>query len=203
MLGYSGNDSVEHRIIEPILKVFDGSRVKITWIGSEDKNSLVLGSGRPFFAEILEPRLRRGQNLKNTIKNLNDGISVRKIQKINYGPKQERHFLVSVRSKLTLEKKIISKTATKLEDTLTGALIKIRSPNRKKSIQKKIYKFSVDSIEDKRALISLKCDGGLGIRKFFTGDEDSVIPNLSSILGRKISLDEEKPFDIIDIQYKI
>ena len=43
---------------EYLKQITSGVRVKFSWIGGEDKESLVLGKGRPFFAEIIEPKRR-------------------------------------------------------------------------------------------------------------------------------------------------
>ena len=50
--GISEYDSVEGVISKFLFKKFGGTTAKFTWIGGEDKSSLVLGTGRPFFAKI-------------------------------------------------------------------------------------------------------------------------------------------------------
>ena len=52
-------DSVEGKISEYLFSKFGGTTAKFTWIGSEDKSSLVLGSGRPFFVKIQNPFKRK------------------------------------------------------------------------------------------------------------------------------------------------
>ena len=43
---------------EYLKQITSGVNVKFSWIGGEDKESLVLGKGRPFFAEIIKPKRR-------------------------------------------------------------------------------------------------------------------------------------------------
>ena len=52
------NSSLEEVISEYLKQLTSGVKVKFSWIGGEDKESLVLGKGRPFFAEILKPKRR-------------------------------------------------------------------------------------------------------------------------------------------------
>jgi len=53
--GISEYDSVEGKISEFLFNKFGGTTAKFTWIGGEDKSSLVLGSGRPFFVKLQNP----------------------------------------------------------------------------------------------------------------------------------------------------
>src|SRR3970282_883649 len=70
--GISKFTSVEGKISKLLFEKFNGTQTKITWIGGEDKNSLVLGNGRPFFAKLLNPkkrkdRLEQNVNVRNLI----------------------------------------------------------------------------------------------------------------------------------------
>ena len=53
--GISKFESVEGIISKFLFKKFGGTTTKFTWIGGEDKSSLVLGTGRPFFVKIKNP----------------------------------------------------------------------------------------------------------------------------------------------------
>ena len=44
-----------------IFKKFGGTTTKFTWIGGEDKSSLVLGDGRPFFVKLRHPNKRKSK----------------------------------------------------------------------------------------------------------------------------------------------
>ena len=52
-------DSVEGEISQFLFKKLGGTTAKFTWIGGEDKSSLVLGTGRPFFVKIQNPHKRK------------------------------------------------------------------------------------------------------------------------------------------------
>ena len=48
--------SIQSIMSKEILRITKGEALKFSWIGSEDENSLVLGSGRPFFVQIRNPK---------------------------------------------------------------------------------------------------------------------------------------------------
>ena len=50
--GISEFTSIEGIISKYIFKKFGGTTTKFTWIGGEDKSSLVFGAGRPFFVKL-------------------------------------------------------------------------------------------------------------------------------------------------------
>ena len=56
--GISGHDSVEGQISAFLFGVLGGTTAAFTWVGGEDKDSLVRGRGRPFFARIQRPHRR-------------------------------------------------------------------------------------------------------------------------------------------------
>ena len=64
--GISEFNSVEGVISKLIFKKFGGTTTKFTWIGGEDKSSLVLGSGRPFVVKLQNP-LKRKKRLTDFI----------------------------------------------------------------------------------------------------------------------------------------
>ena len=57
--GISEFNSVEGVLSKLIFKKFGGTTTKFTWIGGEDKSSLVLGSGRPFIVKLQNPLKRK------------------------------------------------------------------------------------------------------------------------------------------------
>jgi tRNA pseudouridine synthase 10 len=57
--GLAGFASIEGIIAKYLLSATKGQSPKFSWIGSEDQSSLVLGRGRPFYAKISDPKVRR------------------------------------------------------------------------------------------------------------------------------------------------
>lgn len=202
LTGYMATDSVEQRLTEPLRNLFRGGRVKFTWIGSEDTNSLVSGGGRPFYAEVLEPKVRRPRRVGQELRKVGGGVSVKEVKILDERPVGERRFTVTVRSNLTLSRRITKKDVKKLEEVFKGASVTITAPGKKSSTTKKIHRLTVESAKGRNLQVRVECDGGLGIRRFFTGEGGEVTPSVASILEREVTLDEEKPFDILDVDFE-
>ena len=76
-------DSIEGKISQFLYEKFETVRVKFTWIGGEDKTSLVLGNGRPFFAKLLSPKKR---HVKLSKKSNLDEIIIHDLRVIDHIP---------------------------------------------------------------------------------------------------------------------
>ena len=81
--GISEFESVEGVISKFFFKKIGGTTAKFTWIGGEDKSSLVLGTGRPFFVKIQNPNKR---NLKLSSVSF-DSLSINHLKLIYNSPK--------------------------------------------------------------------------------------------------------------------
>ena len=57
--GITEFNSVEGKISKFLYEKFHADKVKINWIGGEDRLSLVLGKGRPIFIKIINPSKRK------------------------------------------------------------------------------------------------------------------------------------------------
>ena len=202
LTGYSTTDSVEQRLTIPMLSLFNASRIKFTWIGSEDSNSLVQGNGRPFYAEILEPHIRKPKRMQSAINKLRDGVSLKELTLINKRPKSDQQFTISVQSKFTLNKRITKRNIQNLEESFDETSVKMLPANKNKSIIKNIHSVKVESIKGLIMQMKMECEGGLSIRRFITGEGDEVEPNISSILKREIKINQKMPFDILAVNLK-
>ena len=56
--------SIEHSIRKSVWSEYNPEDMKITWTGSEDKYSLVLGSGRPFIVKVINPKIKGSDEKK-------------------------------------------------------------------------------------------------------------------------------------------
>src|SRR4030095_10775991 len=50
------DSSIQAIVSKEIVRLTNCNGLKFSWVGSEDENSLVLGSGRPFFVQIRNPK---------------------------------------------------------------------------------------------------------------------------------------------------
>ncbi|MGO8806303.1 MAG: tRNA pseudouridine(54/55) synthase Pus10, partial [Candidatus Bathyarchaeia archaeon] len=78
-----------------------------------------------------------------------------------------------------------------LEETLSGASIKQQTPlrvlHRRADLirERYIYKVKVKKVSLKRALMEIRCQGGLYVKELVSGDEGRTIPNVSDLLGNR------------------
>ena len=187
--GISEFDSVEGVISQFLFEKFGGSTAKFTWIGGEDKSSLVLGTGRPFFVKIQNPHKR---NLKLTTKKF-DSLKITNLKFVHESPKKPLKFNSSIEAKIVTEDKINSKSLKKLKD-LPNHPIVVYDKSGKRS-EKKAFSIKYKKNSSNTFTLFIKAEGGLPVKRFVNGDD--VSPGISQILGTSCSCQK---FDFLDIQ---
>ncbi len=176
--GLENTESIEGKISNLLIKKFEGSQVKINWIGGEDQSSLVLGNGRPFFAKILNPKkrnriLRKSSNL--------EGISLSELKKILIQPKGSIPFKSKVSIIVDTEKPI-SLTHLKKLNILENS--KIHDPSKdKKTVHKQIHNIRYKKLGKTSFRLDLFADGGIHIKSFIQSSD--VTPNVSGLLQNR------------------
>ncbi len=181
--------SIEHSIRKSVGSEYNAEDMKITWTGSEDKYSLVLGSGRPFIVKVINPKLKGLDEKKVFEKDVE--LYFRKInqEEIDYYCKYR--ILVTIYVKLN-EKIRNTSQFESLVKTLNGE-VTFRVKNRKTT--RNIYYAKLINAEDNKLEISLDMDNGIPIKQFVGGNEP-IEPCLSSTLKTKC---ECIYFDIHDV----
>ena len=173
--GFENIESIEGKISNFLIKKFDGTQVKINWIGGEDQSSLVLGKGRPFFVKILNPK-RRNRTLRKSLK-LED-ISLLDLKKISAQPKGSIPFKSKV-SIIVDTKKPISLIQLKKLQILENS--KIHDPSKdKKGNSRQIYEIHYKKLGKNSFLLDLFADGGISLKSFIQNSD--VTPNVSELL---------------------
>ena len=109
--GISDFDSVEGIISHYIFEKLGGTTAKFTWIGGEDKSSLVLGSGRPFFVKLQNPNKR---NLRKTTKSF-DSLKIFDMKLVDDYPKKPVKFISSIKVNITSRSDVDTKILKKLK----------------------------------------------------------------------------------------
>ena len=181
-------DSIEGKISKFLYEKFETDQVKFTWIGGEDKTSLVMGNGRPFFAKLLSPKKR---NVRLAKKSNLDEIMIHALRKIDHIPNGSIRFKSKIKM-LVLAKNGISSNKLKRLKQLVTVPIEITDSNKhhKKTIHKLNYK--KNSLQS--FTVEIEADGGIPIKRFVDGF--SIIPTISSLLGMQCSCEK---FDINQI----
>ena len=173
--GISEFDSVEGKIARFLYEKFGALQAKITWIGSEDETSLVLGRGRPFFAKLVNPHKRR---LRLGKKIVLDGIVIRDLKVIEKIPSNVIRFRSKVAMQVQTQNEIKSSQLRNLHK-LEKQPIAIYENSGKKN-QRNVSDIRYKKKSSNSFLLLMKADGGVPLKRFADGVE--VTPSLSSIL---------------------
>lgn len=184
-------DSVEGEISQFLFKKLGGTTAKFTWIGGEDKSSLVLGTGRPFFVKIQNPRKRK---LGITSANLKH-VRVSNFKIVRESPKTPLKFNSLVEAKIFASSKINSKLLQKIKPLAKNPVV-VYEKSGKRS-EKKIFSIKYKKHDETSFTLFFKFEGGLPVKRFVTGDD--VSPGITQTLDVPCKCLE---FDFHDIEVK-
>jgi len=173
--GITEFNSVEGKISNFLYEKFHAERVKINWIGGEDKLSLVLGKGRPIFVKIINPA-KRTVRLPNKIKL--DEVVLSNLKTIKEYPNGSKPFKSSVLINIETKDKINSEDLKKIKK-IKNKLISIFERNGKIN-KKSIYRINYKKNGLNSFVTTILVDGGFPIKRFVEGKD--VSPNISGIL---------------------
>ena len=207
-----GQGKLSETSLEEILRgyfvdFFVAEEMKFHGAGREDIDVLMLGNGRPFVLELIEPRKRKisKTELKELEKkiNLNEKdiqihkmklCKVEKIEKI----KQAGHkklYLALIECDTKISKEELKKLKGK-------HYVKQRTPERVSArrsdlIRERVGKIKkVELVSENEFKIWVKADAGLYIKEFISGDQGRSIPSVSGLLGKKCKC---KQLDVLKI----
>ncbi len=175
--GISEYNSVEGKIAKFLYEKFGAQQVKITWIGSEDESSLVLGQGRPFFVKIYNPH-KRNISLPKKIP-LHD-VSILNLHKIEKIPTEPLRFKTQVSIEVETENEI-SDESLKTLDALQNMVISNDDGTQKNP--KRIYSIKFKKTSSRAFSSIIDMDGGIPIKRLVSGG--NLEPNLSMILDNQ------------------
>jgi len=173
--GISEFNSVEGYIAKFLFEKFGSQQAKITWIGSEDQSSLVLGNGRPFFVKMINPHKR-----KVTIpKKVNLGnVSILNLRIVSKIPTEQIKFKTDVMLEITTEKDLTPEALNVLEGLKDMPIV--ISENLPWRNQKRIYDIKIKKMDTKSFTILMTLDGGIPLKRLVTGN--NIEPSISMLL---------------------
>ena len=173
--GISEFNSVEGKIAKFLYEKLGTQQAKITWVGSEDETSLVLGRGRPFFVKLVNPHKRKMKLAKKVP--LGD-VTVYDLKVIHRIPSNVLRFKSKVEMEVQTGKAIKASQLKNLRK-LEQQPISIYEISGKKS-QRHIYNIRYKKRSNNSFSLFMKADGGVPLKRLADGVE--VTPSLSSIL---------------------
>ncbi len=186
---YSLSTTIENVILKYIYTQSGSKDIKISWSGSEDTNSLVLGNGRPFIVKINNPQVRDFQRFFD----IKDKLS------INFKEINTNEIRIYDKYKIQIKAliKVIEENLEEenLEKKISKLIGETRFQIKNKIIKKYIYSSSYKRIDNKNFEMVLTLDNGIPIKQLIGGKE-CITPCLSNLLNKKC---ECVFFDINDV----
>lgn len=173
--GIDGADSVEGRMAGYLYGAFSSARVRITWIGGEERGSTVTGAGRPFFARVLCPR-RRSVRLPDRVEL--GGVVLRGLGYAGAVPSGPVRFVSDMRLRVRAERDVSREDLRRLR-VLDGSRITIYEGTRR--TERRMHAARYRRAARDAFVLSVRLDGGVPVRELVHGE--TVFPNLSDLLG--------------------
>ncbi|MEM2929520.1 MAG: tRNA pseudouridine(54/55) synthase Pus10 [Thermoproteota archaeon] len=203
-VGEGSTPSIEKMLEEIILTAYRGRGLKFHGAGREDVDVKMLGEGRPFIVEILEPKIRSVD-----LKKIRSEFNRRFGKMVEVSEFAEATYLDVPRLKLETEsrrksyrvvfeteREVSEKELEGLSAKLTGIVVKQRTPlrvlkRRKDKIRRKtIYEAVFRRLGSSLYEAFVTCSGGLYVKEFFHGDEGRTVPSAAGLLNTKIKIVE-------------
>jgi tRNA pseudouridine synthase 10 len=202
-------DSVEELIGRPVIIAFDGKTAVLHGAGREDIDARMIGTGRPFILEVVEPKRRTvdlaalEQEINRTaegrvsvsIKRWSDRSEVETL-KSNKAHKKYR-ILVEVDGGLSADE---FQNALK---TLQGVTIHQRTPERvahrraDKIRERTVLDIEYAGEEDGKFVVEILGEAGLYIKELISGDGGRTRPSLAEILNKSAHVSS---LDVVQVE---
>lgn len=186
--------SVEELIATPAIKLFKARDAKLHGAGREDIDARMLGNGRPFVLEIIEPE-RREIDLERVEREINDyckgKVVVRDLEYTDarriIDVKQARHRKV-YRAKVVFDDVVGREKLLEALESLKGD-IRQRTPQRVS--HRRADRIRIRKLFDARllyhsgrvAVVEFLADAGLYIKELVSGDNGRTEPSLAEKAG--------------------
>jgi tRNA pseudouridine synthase 10 len=199
--GWTGKmyaESVEEIVEKPFLDATEGVKGSFHASGREDIDARMLGNGRPFVVEIVQPK-KRFLNLKKMQKAVNafgkGKVEVsslrfadkRVVRDVKGGESKQKEYRVTVE----FEGNVTDENLRFIEGKLSNVIISQRTPirvmHRRADLtrEKYIYDVKAKKLSPHMAEMKVRCAGGLYVKELVTGDEGRTTPSVSELLGIK------------------
>jgi tRNA pseudouridine synthase 10 len=207
--GAQYRDSVEQLIGRPVISAFDAQNAVLHGAGREDIDARMIGTGRPFILEVVEPRKRSLDlsALEQEINRVSEGrisVSIKRWSeraevetlKSNKAHKKYR-ILVEVDGGLSADE---FQNALK---TLQGVTIHQRTPERvahrraDKIRERTVLDIEYAGEEDGKFVVEILGEAGLYIKELISGDGGRTRPSLAEILNKSAHVSS---LDVVQVE---
>ena len=170
--------SIQSILSREILKITKGEGLKFSWIGSEDEESLVSGSGRPFFVQVRNPKTIRLNERRLNFPRYGLFVNIeRYFKKL---PGQPVQFIAKTRIVIRSSRQLGKEDVLKIKSLANSIVVFPNQKNKSRSSTKRIYSVDVAKIDNRVFEAHLVAEGGLAIKQFVEGRE-YISPNVSTL----------------------
>ncbi len=209
--GFTGklySESVDELIRAPVLDAFGGDETVFHGAGREDIDALMLGSGRPFVVEVKGAK-KRNVDLSRLGGSVNESahgkvevlglkhVDSSEVERIK-GARADKVYRLSV-----LFADRVSEERLKSSLGLIEGEIRQQTPSRvihrraDRERIRKVFSIEVESFNGDRAVLVVRCEGGLYVKELVSGDAGRTSPSLCEALGTNAEVVE---LDVIDVK---
>jgi len=192
--GKQYTESVEELISEHILQATKGISEKFHAAGREDIDARVLGEGRPFIIEVLEPKIRTPP-LDVLRRDVNSHASGKvEVSELSFSSKASVQRMKasgqskkSYRALIEFDEDVSEEKLKEVENILNGATIMQSTPLRvmhrraDRVREKHIYKLKLKQLKPTKAELYIRCQGGLYVKELISGDGGRTTPSISGL----------------------
>jgi len=194
--------SIEKMLEEVILPAYNARGLKFHGAGREDVDVKMLGEGRPFIVEILEPRIRN-VDLKKLCLEFNrrygNMVEITEFLKTTHSEVPKLKLEAEIHKKryrvvFEAEREVSDEELRDLSVKLTGSAVSQRTPlrvlkRRKDKVRRKtVYSAAFRRLGSNLYEASVTCSGGLYVKELFHGDEGRTVPSVAGLLNTKIKI---------------
>ncbi|MEM3928788.1 MAG: tRNA pseudouridine(54/55) synthase Pus10 [Candidatus Korarchaeum sp.] len=212
--GKVAQGSVEGIVGEVMREFFLADDYVLHGAGREDVDARMLGSGRPFVMEIINPK-RRLVDLSELEREINGRASgMIEVSGLRFSSRDEVRALKEssprvrklYRALVEVEGEVSEEDLRRIKEGLEGTTVRQRTPTRvlwrrSDTIRlKKVYEINFNRINDKKFELYILCDGGLYIKELISGDLGRTSPSVTELLGKKSFCSE---LDVLEVMVSV
>ncbi|MFC6873552.1 tRNA pseudouridine(54/55) synthase Pus10 [Halobellus marinus] len=192
--GYLYEDSVEGLTAPVVRDVMDGTDAKFHGAGREDVDARMLGTGRPFVIEVMEPRRRDVdvERLEGDINAFAEGrVEVEGLRLATYEMVERTKGLDAskrYRATVAFGAPIGADELTAALEALEGATVEQYTPQRvdhrraNLTRTREVYEATGELEDATHATVEIHGAGGLYIKELISGDDGRTEPSLAGLL---------------------
>ncbi len=197
-------NSVEELISHKVIEAFKAHDGVLHGAGREDIDAIMVGEGRPFVMEVMDPHVRR-TDLAALKEQINTYAEPKvKVSDLVYVAKNAVEEVKSLKVNKVYRLKVIYNEDISIETlksslaTLSNSEILQRTPervaHRRADLDRTRHVYSIDleelNAEKKYFVITVRCEGGLYVKELVSGDNGRTRPSLSALLGTPVKVQE-------------